>query len=158
MRRRYSVKQFLAACDRVAERVPEPAFTTDVLVGFPGEDEAAFENTLDLCRRVGFSRVHIFPYSPRRGTEAAGLPETVSPREKKDRLHRLRQVAAELTGRYAGGFVGRAVSVLVEEEGRGYTERYLKARVDGSVGGFVRCRARALERDTLVCDEAQPAP
>src|SRR5204862_3641066 len=130
MRRRYNSRQYLAACDRVSERVADPSFTADVIVGFPGESETQFDNTLSLCRRVGFSRIHIFPYSRRRGTDAALLPDHPS-RVKKQRLPRLEHLAAELTERYARKFLDRAVGVLVESDG-GYPERYLKAHVPGA--------------------------
>ncbi len=141
MRRRYNVRQFLAACDRVAERVPDPAFTTDVIVGFPGETDAQFENSVEVCRRVGVSRIHIFPYSPRRGTDAAKLPDDVPGREKKRRLRRLKTEAHDLTRKYAAKFVGRPVDVLVEkDDGTGYTERYLKTRAPGVPRGSLVTR------------------
>src|SRR6185436_6922558 len=147
MRRRYNSTQYVAACDRVAERVADPSFTADVIVGFPGETEERFENTLEVCRRVGFSRIHIFPYSRRRGTDAAGMPDLPS-RVKKERLHRLERLAAELTDRYARRFLGREVEVLVEEDG-GYTERYLKARVDGAPNTIVRARVERIEHGEI---------
>ncbi len=147
MRRRYNAGQFEAACARVAERVPDPSFTTDVIVGFPGETERQFENTMGLCRRVGFSRIHIFPYSRRRGTDAALLPDLPS-RVKKERLHRLETLAAELTQSYAERFIGREVDVLVESEG-GYTERYLKARAPGRPNDLVRLRVERVEHGEI---------
>jgi threonylcarbamoyladenosine tRNA methylthiotransferase MtaB len=147
MRRRYNSRQYLAACERVAERVADPSFTADVIVGFPGETDERFENTLDVCRRVGFSRIHIFPYSRRRGTDAAGMADLPS-RVKKERLHRLERLAAELTDRYARRFLGREVEVLLEDDG-GYTERYLKARVDGAPNTIVRARVERIEHGEI---------
>jgi threonylcarbamoyladenosine tRNA methylthiotransferase MtaB len=147
MRRRYNRRQYLAACERVAERVADPSFTADVIVGFPGETAEQFENTMDVCRRVGFSRIHIFPYSRRRGTDAALLPDLPG-RVKKERLHRLEMLAAELTDRYASRFLGREVEVLVEEDG-GYTERYLKARVAGAPNAIVRARVERIEHGEI---------
>jgi len=147
MRRRYNSRQYLAACERVSERVADPSFTADVIVGFPGETEAQFENTLEVCRRVGFSRIHIFPYSRRRGTDAALLPDLPG-RVKKERLHRLERLAAELTEIYARRFLGREVEVLVEEDG-GYTERYLKAHVAGARNTVVRTRVERIEHGEI---------
>jgi threonylcarbamoyladenosine tRNA methylthiotransferase MtaB len=147
MRRRYNSRQYLAACERVAERVAEPSFTADVIVGFPGETDAQFENTLEVCRRVGFSRIHIFPYSRRRGTDAALLPDLPG-RVKKERLHRLERLAAELTETYARRFLGREVEVLVEEDG-GYTERYLKAHVAAAPNTVVRTRVERIEHGEI---------
>jgi threonylcarbamoyladenosine tRNA methylthiotransferase MtaB len=147
MRRRYNSAQYLGACERVAEQVTDPSFTTDVIVGFPGETDTQFENTLELCRRVGFSRIHVFTYSRRRGTDAALLPDLPS-RVKKERRHRLERLAAELTERYARRFVGREVEVLQELDG-GYTERYLKARVPGARGDLVRARVERVEHGEI---------
>ena len=147
MRRRYNSRQYLAACDRVSERVADPSFTADVIVGFPGETDGQFENTLEVCRRVGFSRIHIFPYSRRRGTDAARMADLPS-RVKKERHHRLERLAVELTDRYARRFVGRDVEVLVEHDG-GYTERYLKARVDGAPNTIVRARVERVEHGEI---------
>lgn len=148
MRRRYNVRQFRAACDRVAERVPDPGLTTDVIVGFPGETERHFENTWAVCRSIGFSRIHIFPYSRRRGTDAALRPDLPG-RVKKERLRRLGRLAAELTDAYARRFLGRTVEVLVESGGVGYTERYLKARVPGAPGTLVRGRVQRVDHGEL---------
>ena len=143
MRRRYSPDQFLRTVDRIREKIEDPSFTTDVIVGFPTETDAAWENTLEMCRRVGFSRVHIFPYSHRQRTDAsrlADLPTSV----KKSRHAELQQLATELTSRYCATFVGREVDVLVEESGRGYTERYLRATVpSGRPNELVRARVVA---------------
>lgn len=148
MRRRYNVRQFRAACDRVAERVPDPGLTTDVIVGFPGETERHFENTLAVCRAIGFSRIHIFPYSSRRGTDAALRPDLPG-RVKKERLRRLGRLAAELADAYARKFLGRTVEVLVEQGGLGYTERYLKARAPGAPGTLVRGRVQRVDHGEL---------
>ncbi|MFN3483927.1 MAG: tRNA (N(6)-L-threonylcarbamoyladenosine(37)-C(2))-methylthiotransferase MtaB, partial [Planctomycetota bacterium] len=148
MRRRYNVRQFRAACDRVAERVPDPGLTTDVIVGFPGETERHFENTLAVCRAIGFSRIHIFPYSRRRGTDAALQPDLPG-RVKKERLRRLGRLAAELADAYARKFLGRTVEVLVEQGGLGYTERYLKARAPGTPGTLVRGRVQRVDHGEL---------
>ncbi|HZE96015.1 MAG TPA: tRNA (N(6)-L-threonylcarbamoyladenosine(37)-C(2))-methylthiotransferase MtaB [Planctomycetota bacterium] len=152
MRRRYNARQYLSACERVAEKVAEPSFTADVIVGFPGETEAQFGNTMDVCRRVGFSRIHVFPYSRRRGTDAAGMRDLPG-RVKKERRHRLERLAAELTDTYARRFVGREVEVLRETDG-GYTERYLKARVPGERNTMVRVRVERIEHGEIIAAPA----
>jgi len=152
MRRRYNSRQYLASCDRVAERVAEPSFTADVIVGFPGETDEQFGRTLEVCRRVGFSRIHVFPYSRRRGTDAAGMPDLPG-RVKKERLHRLERLAAELTDAYARRFIGRDVEVLLETQG-GYTERYLKARVPGTPNTIVRVRVERVEHGEIIAARA----
>src|SRR5688572_20030901 len=128
MRRRYRPDQFLRTVERIRRKIDDPSITTDVIVGFPTETGEAFEATLDLCRRAGFSRIHIFTYSHRKGTDASLLPDLPAV-VKKDRHAALQKVADRLTTEYANRFIGRTVEVLVEEPGKGYTERYLRAVV-----------------------------
>jgi threonylcarbamoyladenosine tRNA methylthiotransferase MtaB len=152
MRRRYNVGQYLAACDRVAERVADPSFSADVIVGFPGETGPQFENTMEVCRRVGYSRLHVFTYSRRRGTDAAGMRDLPG-RVKKERRHRLERLAGELTETYARRFLGREVEVLLESDG-GYTERYLRAHVPGAPNTIVRARVERIEHGEIYATPA----
>ena len=111
----------------------------------------AFDRTLQVCREVGFSRVHIFPYSHRRGTDASTLPDLPAA-VKKARFGALHALAAELTDSFCRRFVGREVEVLVEEPGGGYTERYLRARVaSGRPNDLVRARVIAARDGGLEC-------
>jgi threonylcarbamoyladenosine tRNA methylthiotransferase MtaB len=131
MRRRYSTRQFYDTVGRLASVLPDPSFTTDVIVGFPTETEDDFDATLEFCRRVGFSRIHIFPYSPRHGTDAAALCDLPWP-VKKARMERLERLAFEMGQAYAEKFVGRQAEVVIEEVNgvaRGYTERYIRAQL-----------------------------
>ncbi|MBI2932175.1 MAG: tRNA (N(6)-L-threonylcarbamoyladenosine(37)-C(2))-methylthiotransferase MtaB [Planctomycetes bacterium] len=151
MRRRYNTAQYRRAIDRIRAKIAEPGLTTDVIVGFPTESEEAFERTAALCREIGFSRIHLFPYSRRTGTDAAALPDLPQP-VKKARLHRLEDLARELAEGFARRFVGRDVDVLVEEDGRGYTERYLPARLPGAAANtLARVRPRTVEKGVLQC-------
>src|SRR5262245_9643096 len=151
MRRRYSPAQFLRTVDRIRERIEDPSFTTDVIIGFPTETDEAFEATLALCREVGFSRTHIFPYSHRKGTDASRLAD-LPPSVKKVRHAALQSLADEMTREYASRFVGREVDVLIEGDGRGYTERYLKATVPGGrPNHLVRARVTAAREGGLEC-------
>ena len=154
MRRRYNPSQFLRTLDRIRARIDEPSFTTDVIVGFPTETDEAFEATLDLCRKAEFSRIHIFPYSHRRGTDASLMRDLPGP-VKKARHDELRDLAGRLTERYAARFIGREVEVLVEESkgsATGYTERYLKAILpSGEPNQIVRARAEAFRNGGLLC-------
>jgi threonylcarbamoyladenosine tRNA methylthiotransferase MtaB len=79
MRRRYSLHRFLEKIDKMRERLDHPAFTTDMIVGFPGETDDDFEQSLAACRRVGFMKIHIFPFSAREGTQAAGFADRIGP-------------------------------------------------------------------------------
>jgi tRNA-2-methylthio-N6-dimethylallyladenosine synthase len=114
MERGYTREGYLSLLEKIREEVPDAAFSTDIIVGFPGESEAEFEETLDLCREVGFDRAHTFMYSPRQGTRAAVMPEQVSPFLKRQRLRRLNEVTdrSSLTRNLAE--VGRIREVLVD--------------------------------------------
>jgi threonylcarbamoyladenosine tRNA methylthiotransferase MtaB len=144
MSRRYGPEDFLRAVEMARACLQRPAITTDVMVGFPGETEEQFARTMDLCGAVGFSRLHVFPFSPRPGTAAAGMDGRVGQQEMRERGARLRGLGNRLAAEWAEGFVGRRVRVLFERragEGRlvGYTDRYVRltARADARLLGRV---------------------
>jgi threonylcarbamoyladenosine tRNA methylthiotransferase MtaB len=114
MRRRYRSAGFLERCRRIRAALDVPAFTTDVIVGFPGETAADFEATCRVIREVGFSKIHVFSYSPRAGTPAASLPERVAPKVAAARREHLRTLERELAGVYQRQLIGRRLEVLVE--------------------------------------------
>ncbi|MFA5561148.1 MAG: tRNA (N(6)-L-threonylcarbamoyladenosine(37)-C(2))-methylthiotransferase MtaB [Eubacteriales bacterium] len=121
MKRRYRAEQVLTAVGQLRANIPSVQFTADIMVGFPGESEEMFEQTLDFCRRVGFLNLHIFVYSARPGTPAATYPDQVPPAIAKSRsaaLARLRdKMRAEL---YAGVIAqGRPLPVIFESEEQG---------------------------------------
>jgi threonylcarbamoyladenosine tRNA methylthiotransferase MtaB len=137
MKRRYSTSTYLR---RLAPLAGEFNLTSDVIVGFPAEDEAAFARTLRTVEDAGITRVHVFPYSPRPGTVTAE-EDTVSPQEKKDRSARLRALSHELSIRHWTRKLGSEDSVLVDRPGRGYGDDYTPWLVDAPVGALVRARA-----------------
>jgi len=138
MNRHYTAAGFLARVEAIRARIDEPAVTTDVIVGFPGETHGQFRRTVELARRAGFSRIHVFPYSDREGTAAARL-EGKLPKETIDaRREGMLAVARELAEAYHQRFVGRTVEALVEtrRDSRtgllcGYTERYVRVFFEG---------------------------
>jgi threonylcarbamoyladenosine tRNA methylthiotransferase MtaB len=116
MRRRWSSRMFIDRCQLVRESLDSPALTTDVIIGFPGETEADFEATCRVSRECGFSKIHIFPFSPRKGTPAAEMPQMISPQVKNDRWRRLTEVESELRAAYYQSLIGRRLTMLVEGE------------------------------------------
>ncbi len=114
MRRRWGARRFIDRCHAVRERLDYPALTTDVIVGFPGETDDDFEATCRVCEEVGFSKIHIFPFSARRGTPAADMPGQVPAEVKAARGRRLAELERELRQRYYEGLVGRPLDVLLE--------------------------------------------
>ena len=114
MRRRWGARRFVDRCRLVREALDRPALTTDVIVGFPGETEDDFQATCRVCEAVGFSKIHIFPFSPRRGTPAAEMAEQVSPAVKAERGRRLAELESRLRERYFSSLRGQRLEVLVE--------------------------------------------
>src|SRR5690606_8146566 len=100
MRRRYSAERFLEKLDRIRDRIPNPAFSTDIIVGFPGETDAEFEETLRSCEQAQFLKMHAFPFSPRTGTPAANMPQQVHGTIRQSRMEALRRLEDELATRY----------------------------------------------------------
>src|SRR5712691_4643580 len=139
MARRYSVSTFL----RRLERFEGFNLTSDVIVGFPAEDERAFENTLRTVEVAGITKVHVFPYSPRPGTKTAEA-DPVPPAVKKERSARLRALSeAACLARWREK-VGREDVVLIDRPGRGYGDDYCPWLLDGPVGELVRVRGAAV--------------
>jgi tRNA-2-methylthio-N6-dimethylallyladenosine synthase len=118
MRRTYSRERYLDRVALIREHVPDCALTTDVIVGFPGETEADFEQTLEVAEAVGFDGAFTFVYSPRRETEAAAMPDQVSHEIKVARMERLVEVIQRRARERAERFVGRTLQVLVEGPSR----------------------------------------
>jgi tRNA-2-methylthio-N6-dimethylallyladenosine synthase len=118
MRRTYTRERYLDRVAMIREHVPDCALTTDIIVGFPGETDAEFEQTLSLAEEVAYDGAFTFIYSPRRGTEAADLPDQVSHELKVERLQRLVEVVQRRGLERAQRFVGRTLEVLVEGPSR----------------------------------------
>src|SRR6056297_1609943 len=114
MRRRWGTKRFLDRCEMLRDALDQPALTTDVIVGFPGETDEEFEQTLETCRQARFSKIHVFPYSQRRGTPAAEYEHQVDKELQAARVAELLELEASLRGDYFESLVGRSVQLLVE--------------------------------------------
>ncbi|MBN1851652.1 MAG: MiaB/RimO family radical SAM methylthiotransferase [Pirellulales bacterium] len=114
MRRRWGAKRFIDRCRLVQETLDRPALTTDVMVGFPGETDSEFAETVTACREVGFSKIHIFPFSPRTGTPAATMRGQIPPHVKKERVQQLTAVGSELRESYFRSLFGSRLRVLME--------------------------------------------
>lgn len=170
MRRRWSSRHFLDRCRLIRQRLDHPALTTDVIVGFPGETETDFEATCRVVREVGFSKIHAFPFSARRGTPAATMSGMVAPAVRAARLTRLAQLEAELRGEYFQSLVGSRLRVLVESilppaaassavmsQVAGWSCRYAPVRLPGTAsddGRLIDVRAQRLDGDELIATSA----
>jgi len=145
MGRRYSVEQYRGFVEYAIGKLPFLGIGTDVLVGFPGEDESAFQSTLKLVEDTPFSNLHVFAYSRRAGTRATTMSDQVQHADKQRRSHCLVKLGEKKKNEFAMNFIGREVSVLVEKggmnvrnSGRGWTSEYVQA--DVSIPGLTANR------------------
>jgi threonylcarbamoyladenosine tRNA methylthiotransferase MtaB len=147
MRRRWGSQRFVDRCRLVTDALEQPAITTDIIVGFPGETDEDFADTCRVAEEVGFSKIHIFPFSPRRGTPAATMPHQIDAAEKAQRCRHLADHERRLRDRYFASLRGRELEVLVESSAslpgriQGTACRYAPVELDGdaaSIGHFVR--------------------
>lgn len=127
MGRRHHVAEMEAVCNALVEAVPMVAIGSDIIVGFPGEDDDKFEATYQTLARVAMHYFHVFSYSKRRGTPAADFDDQVPERTKKQRAQRLRALSEDKWQAYAQQFIGKPLTMVVESDGRsGLTENYLR--------------------------------
>ena len=134
MGRRYSTADFEQTVSSIRQKLPDVAITTDVMVGFPGESDEHFEESYRFCRRTGFSRMHVFSYSPRNDTEASRYLGQVGDGVKKERADRMLKLAKDESLAFMRRFLGRTVQVLFERISRriwtGLTPNYIRVYVD----------------------------
>lgn len=132
MNRPYTTAYFAEKVERLRSALPHIGLTTDLIVGFPGETEELFENTVAFTRRMRFARTHVFRYSPRQRTAAAELRDDVAPQDKERRHRELTAVCVDEQRAFVAGYVGQTVDVLAESRGRsegwlaGYTGNYIR--------------------------------
>ena len=156
MNRKYDTAFFRAVCARLRSAFPDCALTADLITGFPGETEADHAQTLAFLREIGFSQVHVFPYSRRPGTKADAMPEQLSHKIKNSRAHEAQAVADETRQQYLSRQVGRVLSVLFETEHdgvwTGHAENYctVAARGDALHGVVRNVQITTLDGETLV--------
>jgi len=129
MKRRWLSEPFVRRCEEILSRFDRLALTTDVIVGFPGETTKQFDETVRIIERLRFSKVHIFRFSPREGTEAATLPNRVPASEQKRRSAILTGLAETLRSEFAASLLGRTATVLLETPTSGTCGHYLDVRL-----------------------------
>ncbi len=130
MKRSYRTADYSRAVSLIRQVAPEAAVTTDVIVGFPGETDEEFEESLDFCRRMEFARIHVFPFSPRPGTEATRMPAQIGAIVKKQRSNRMLSLAEASACNFIRRFLGRTMPVLWEQKTEGIwsglTDNYIR--------------------------------
>ena len=134
MRRQYNSAQYLRAVENLRCVFPHAAFTTDILTGFPGESEAEFRETEEMIRKVGFARIHVFPYSARPNTPAAAMENQLPAALKEERARKLIAVGNTVTREYLRSWLGQESFILPEEQvngcWEGYTPEYIRVRME----------------------------
>ena len=134
MNRKYDLDYFFNKIKEIRDIRPDIAISTDVIVGFPGETEELFNTTIDTCKRLEFSKLHVFPYSERRGTASSRMEGKIDEHEKKMRSRKLIEVSKELEINYMKKFLNKEVEVLIEEFKDGYsyghTGNYLYVKIN----------------------------
>lgn len=137
MNRKYNKEQFLNKLKAIKKACPNVAFTTDVIVGFPGESEEEFIETYNFIKECEFNMLHVFPFSSREGTVAAKMPNQIDPKIKKERVAKLIELSNSLWDRYCDKFINQEVEVLIEQYDDknkcniGHTSNYLEVRIPG---------------------------
>jgi threonylcarbamoyladenosine tRNA methylthiotransferase MtaB len=160
MGRNYDSDEYLDAIKRLRARVPHVNLTTDVIVGYPTEDEAAFERTLALVRAAAITKVHTFSFSPRPGTEADALGDPVPPEEKKRRSRELRGLSEALGRRHRAAKLGKVEDVLIDKRAEaqtsGYSRDYTRYHLPPGLGAgeFVGAHALELQADGVAASVA----
>jgi threonylcarbamoyladenosine tRNA methylthiotransferase MtaB len=158
MRRRTTPEEFARLVAAARTAIPDLAVTSDLIVGFPGESAEEFRESLDFVGRMGFARLHVFRFSPRPGTEAAGMPGALPAPEIRRRSEQARQTAKRCSKAFAVGFLGREMEVLWESETRrgvrrGLTPNYLRVRAPAhstAPNTVSRVRLAAYERGEIL--------
>lgn len=133
MNRHYTVEQYKQLIEKLREQIPGLAITTDLIVGFPGESEEQFNNICQFVQEISFSRMHIFPYSSKKGTPAADFPDQIKKQTKEKRSRVMHVLAKKMAEDYARAYLGKTVSILVEGNfqrcsnlWQGLTDTYLR--------------------------------
>lgn len=137
MNRKYDLKYFENTLKEIRKIRPDISITTDIIVGFPNESEEDFLDTIENSKKFAFTKIHVFPYSDRKGTVASEMTGHIDGNIKKERARRLLMVSKELEKEYANKFIGKSLEVLFEEVkdgvSIGHTSNYLKVKVKGEI-------------------------
>ena len=159
MRRPYSAAQYAKLMEKTIEAMPHACLGADIITGFPGEDDDAFDETVRLVKQIPFGNLHVFPYSERPGTPAAAFPDSVPMHVRRERTRELVALGEAKRIAFAGQFVNRNVELLVERVsadgiGTGWSGEYLECRLPGctpaDVNTIKTVRVTATDRDTLL--------
>lgn len=134
MNRKYDLDYYRNKIKELRDVKPDLSITTDIIVGFPGETDLMFNNTLEFAREIGFSKIHVFPYSRRHGTKADSMPNQIDEQVKKERVTKLIELSNEMEKEFLDKYIGKEVEVLVETVkdniSSGHTGNYLEVKIN----------------------------
>jgi threonylcarbamoyladenosine tRNA methylthiotransferase MtaB len=129
MNRHYTTDEFAKGVELLRKYFDRPAITTDIIAGFPGETKEEFERSYEFAKEMRFFEIHAFPYSVRKGTAAAKLPDRKTKEEKKERVARLLKLTESSRKEFADSLNGMKEEVLIEADNTGHLRRYAEAKV-----------------------------
>ena len=156
MNRHYSAEEYYVLCQKLRSAFTDTTLTTDIMVGFPGESLEDFEESLRFAQKVGFEKVHVFPYSVRPGTPAAKMQEQVDKQEKERRAAQMIEATEKIRRQYLENQIGKTLEILVEEHhggfAQGYTANYTPVKIvsDKPLYGIVKAKITAVDGDFCV--------
>ena len=158
MNRPYSCEEFLRKIDDIRKEIPEISISTDLIVGFPGESEALFEETCTFLKKCAFSFLHVFPFSLRSGTKAAQMVDQVSSQIKKERVKKCLSISQNLYQDFTKSWFNKTVRVLVEKNSEndsfGHSSNYLPIKINAKAphGEFVDVIVKGMEGEILLAE------
>jgi threonylcarbamoyladenosine tRNA methylthiotransferase MtaB len=156
MNRPYTVEQFRQRVAHIRSVIPDISISTDIIVGFSTETETAFENTVTFAQDIGFSFIHVFPYSVRKMTKAAALPQLNSEQVKKERVHRISAISNALQQQRFQRLMGQVVEVVIEHHDahgyHGYSSAYdaVCLPTENQLHGIIQAVVCGVDGDTLI--------
>ena len=150
MNRRYTTAEYRDAVERIRACMPDAAITTDIIAGFVGETEEEHRETMRFVEEIGFARIHVFPYSRRKGTKADAMEGHLPRALKEARTRELIVLGERLETDFIDRQLGKTVDVIMEDDGTGYTGNYIRVRCEGACGETVRVKLAAREGTTAI--------
>ncbi len=155
MNRHYTAEEYEEICQRLRENFEDCTITTDIMVGFAGETQEEFDKSLAFAKKIGFEKVHVFPYSQRKGTRAAEFPNQLDRKTKEERAHKMIALTNEIRADFLNSQIGKAVEVLAETKDEngvctGYTANYTPIRIisGAECGEYYRIKITAADNDS----------
>ncbi len=143
MKRRYTIEEYRKSVEILRKYYKDPAITTDIITGFPGETEEEFEQTCNFVKEIGFARIHVFPFSKRKGTKAYDMQDQIQRKVREDRARKLIEVGKQAANQYKQKFIGEKAEVLFEtcenNISKGYTKEYIEVYAQGHHKGILPC-------------------